>query len=254
MCSWIRMHMHSSKHMHVHTHERRGQKLMLVSSSAADRVSHWARSPPIWLDWLFIEPQGSSRPCLPSAGITNVCSFTWLFFLPFKKHECQYLHSSLRAFMASILLIVTSLFWFLPVLINPACSCYDFCLCWLILPVPCSDFCLPQIHFVCSWTSYKRNQTVCTFNLTSLFTSFYHKFMSWLVSPGCDFLLASDNPLYKWIPICLSSCVQTNIWVAFSSGLLWMETPGTFLHKSSCRSMFSSFMSPQVRTELLDHR
>lgn len=51
--------------------------------------------------------------------------------------------------VASILLIVTSLLWFLPMLINLAGS-----LLWF-LPT--------TIHSVCSWTSHKWNQTIYTF-------------------------------------------------------------------------------------------
>lgn len=150
--------------------------LLLSTLVFLDRLSHCDQSSPIWLDWLFIEFQGSSYLCLPNARIRTVytvvsgfSSFLKTWMLMISKHKSS-------GCVASILLIVTSLLWFLPMLINLAGS-----LLWF-LPT--------TIHSVCSWTSHKWNQTIYTFI--------------------CDF------PIHRFLPLIHGAACIRRLWLFLS--------------------------------------
>lgn len=169
MCSWMCMHTHAGKHAHVCTQECKGQKLRLVSSSIA---IHLGQSTPIWLDWLFIESQGSSYLRLPNARIRTVYTVVSGFSFKNTSADLSTLQAAWQAF-----------YWLWHL-------CYDFCLCWLILPVPWLWFLPTAIHSVCSWTSHKWNQTIYTF--------------------------ISDFPIHRFLPLIHVAACISRLWLFLS--------------------------------------
>lgn len=178
MCSWMCMHMHAGKHAHVCTQD---QKLMLVSSSIAIHLG-------------FLRQALSLRPELTDlirlavhwvpgillslpAQCQELCIRWCLAFLSsFLKTRMLISKHKSSGCVASILLIVTSLLWFLPMLINLAGS-----LLWF-LPT--------TIHSVCSWTSHKWNQTIYTF--------------------------ISDFPIHRFLPLIhVAACIR-RLFVTFT--------------------------------------
>lgn len=158
--------MHVGKHAHVFTQEYKGQKLMLVSFSIAIHLFRQALSlrPELanlirlvvhWVPGILL-----SLPACPLPGLELCIRWCLAFLSSFLKTRVLISKLKSSGCTASILLIVTSLLWFLPMLINLAGS-----LLWF-LPT--------TIHSVCSWTSHKWNQTIYTFISDFLFTSFYH--------------------------------------------------------------------------------